>query len=271
MDRATARGRGTEGKKAGVDVQSFWDDIARSFALARRLVEREARKLGIDLDSAGALVEAEREERERRRLAARQGSALHHAATAYWKSAKALLEHLQPELSDTAAALQSQVRLGAGHPEESAADIGDGLEVVQWYLFFIDVKLQRAIASRVDFVRDGGDGLPSDADGSAKIALVAIDRRRCLCAAGTSHQPGRCDPICWCGSAPASRGRARALRPRVQTTGLRLKRSLPGSETRAAGLFGARAAITVPPPANSLSRPRAAGMAGIEEALDLSA
>ena len=176
MDRATARGRGAEGREAGAGVQSFWDDIARSFALARRLVEREARKHGIDLDSAGALIEAEREERERRRLAARQGSELHHAATAYWKSAKALLERLQPELSDTAAALQSQARLGAGRPEEVAADIGDGLDVVQWYLFFIDVKLQRAVASQVDLVRDGGDGLPSDADGSAKIALVAIDR-----------------------------------------------------------------------------------------------
>ena len=171
MDRATSQ-RGA----ASADHQSFWDDIARSFALARRLVEREARKHGIDLDSADALVDAEREERSRRRAAARQGSALHHAATAYWKTGQALLERLRPELSATAAELQAQVRLGAGHPEEVAAEIGDGLEVVQWYLFFIDVKLQRAVASRVDLNRDGDDGFPSDADGSAKVALVAIDR-----------------------------------------------------------------------------------------------
>jgi hypothetical protein len=176
MDSATA-GRRTGGEgEPGADRQSFWDDIARSFALARRLVEREARKHGIDLDSADALIEAEREERQRRRQAARQGSTLHHAATRYWKSGKALLERLRPELSNTAAELEVQARLGAGHPEEVAAEIGDGLEVVQWYLFFIDVKLQRAVASRVDQIRDGDDGFPSDADGSAKIALVAIDR-----------------------------------------------------------------------------------------------
>ena len=45
MDRATARPG-----EPGADPQSFWDDLARSFALARRLVEREARRHGIDLD-----------------------------------------------------------------------------------------------------------------------------------------------------------------------------------------------------------------------------
>lgn len=175
MDSATASRRGATGGVAA-DRQSFWDDIARSFALARRLVEREARKHGIDLDSADALVEAEREERQRRRLAAREGSALHQAATAYWKTSKALLERLRPELDLTAGELRAQARLGTGHPEETAAQIGDSLDVVQWYMFFIDVKLQRAVASRVDRARDGDDGFPSDADGSAKVALVAIDR-----------------------------------------------------------------------------------------------
>lgn len=199
MDCAT-RGRraGTAGGPdgaEGADPQSFWDDLARSFALARRLVEREARQLGIDLDSAGALVEAEREERRRRRAAARAGSALHHAGTAYWKTARALLERLRPELSETAAELQVQVQLGAGHPEEIAAAIGDALEVVEWYLFFIDVKLQRAIASRVDRQRDGDDGFPSDADGSAKVALVAIDRSIGAWARLREHFPAEADSI----------------------------------------------------------------------------
>ena len=195
MDRATAERRAVDGGKSGADRQSFWDDIARSFALARRLVEREAQKHGIDLDSADALVEAEREERQRRRAAARQGSALHHAATDYWRAAKALFERLRPELDLTAVELRAQARLGAGHPEETAAEIGDGLEVVQWYMFFIDVKLQRAVASRVDWERDGDDGLPSDADGSAKVALVAIDRTIGAWARLRGHLPTEADAI----------------------------------------------------------------------------
>jgi hypothetical protein len=195
MDRATAHRRAADGGQAEADRQSFWDDIARSFALARRLVEREAHKHGVDLDSADALVEAEREERQRRRAAAREGNALHHAATAYWKSAKVLLEHLRPELDLAAAELRAQARLGAGHPEEIASEIGEGLEVVQWYMFFIDVKLQRAVASRVDRARDGDDGFPNDADGSAKVALVAIDRTIGAWARLRGHLTTRADAI----------------------------------------------------------------------------
>ena len=195
MDRATAKRCAEGGGVSGVDAPSFWDDVARSFALARRLVEREAEKHGIDLDSADALVESEREERKRRRVAAREGSALYHAATAYWKSAKALLERMRPELDDTAMELQVQARLGAGHPEEVAMSIGDSLEVVQWYLFFIDVKLQRAVASRVERAHEGNDGSPSDADGSAKIALVAIDRTVGAWASLRGHLSSEADAI----------------------------------------------------------------------------
>ncbi|MBI5692785.1 MAG: hypothetical protein HZC55_22125 [Verrucomicrobia bacterium] len=192
MDCATRAHRPGAGEGA---AQSFWDDIARSFALARRLIEREARRQGIDLDDVDALVEAEREERQRRRAAARAGSALHQAATGYWKAAKALLEAMRPDLSAAADELRAQARLGAGHPEEVAADISDALEVVQWYLFFIDVKLQRAVASRVDRTRDGDDGFPSDADGSAKIALVAIDRSIGAWARLRGHFPAEADEV----------------------------------------------------------------------------
>lgn len=175
MDRATQAGR-TPADHGGAGPRGYWDDPARSSALIRRLVEREARRLDIDLDSAGALVEAEREERRRRRAAARAGSALHQAGSAYGKAAQVLLERLRPALVHAADELRAQARLGAGRAKEAASDLHEALAVVQWYLFFIDGKLRRAVSARVDRARDGDDGLPSDADGSAKIALVAIDR-----------------------------------------------------------------------------------------------
>ena len=170
--REAKRGRA----RPDVENQEFWDDIGRSFAVAMHMVRRDAKKLGINLDDEVERAAIEVEERQRRRLAARQGSALHRAATAYWKSAQKLLERLAPELKETEEALNTQLRLGAGRPEAEAAEICDALEVVQWYLFFIDVKLQRAVSSRVDTRREGDDGYPSDADGSAKVALIGIDR-----------------------------------------------------------------------------------------------
>lgn len=168
-------------KRAGraprdLENQEFWDDLAESFAVAMHMVQRDAKALGISLDDPALGAEVEADERIRRRRAAREGNRLRRLASSYRKGAMALLDRLPDELRATEEALNTQARLGAGDPHGDAADIRDALEVVQWYLFFIEVKLARAASSRVDAAVDGDDGFPSDADGSAKVALIAIDR-----------------------------------------------------------------------------------------------
>lgn len=192
-ERARDAKRGRE--RPDLENKDFWDELGDSLAVAMHMVMREAKKQGIDLDDPALLASVEVEERRRRRRAARQGGALHRAATTYWKSAQAAIRRLAPELTATEEALNTQLRLGAGQPEAVAAEIRDALEVVQWYLFFIDVKLQRAVSSRVDTRREGDDGYPSDADGSAKVALVAIDRAIGAWARLRGHLGGEADAI----------------------------------------------------------------------------
>ena len=158
------------------DNQDFWDDLGESLALAMHMVRRDAKRLGIDIDNPSTLAEARADERLRRRRAAREGSALRRLAAAYRKEAKALLDRLPAELSAVEDALNVQARLGAGDPHADAEGLRDALEVAQWYMFFIEVKLGRAVSSRVDLTIEGDDGFLRDSDGSAKVALVAIDR-----------------------------------------------------------------------------------------------
>lgn len=192
----TEQARKKDSGRARPDLENgeFWDDLGDSLAVAMHMVTRDAEELGIDL-SEEALAAVEVDERQRRKLATRQGSALHRAATAYWKAARALLERLEPELKETENALNTKLRLGAGRPEAEAAEIRDALEVVHWYLFFIDVKLQRAVSSRVDEHHDEPDGQPSDADGSAKVALIALDRSIAAWARLRGHLTGEGDAI----------------------------------------------------------------------------
>ena len=182
-------------RRSDEENAAFWDAIAVNFALTLRLVRREAKKRGIDLDSPAALSEANREERRLERKAAREGSALHAGAIAYLDAGRILLDRLTPELRDTEQALNLQLRLGTGAPDATAAEIRDALEVVQWYLFFIDAKLQRAVSSRLNKRPGFEDGFPSDADGSAKIALVAIDRSLAAWALLRQHLTGESDAI----------------------------------------------------------------------------
>ncbi len=141
-----------------------------------RTIRRDAKKRGIDLDSPELQAETERADEKRRRAAARSGSALFKAASAYRKAGDQLLALLPGALADTEQALATESRLGVGQPGATAAAIRDTLDVVRWYLFFIEVKLRRAVQGAVDERPRHLEDLPRDSDGSAKIALIAIDR-----------------------------------------------------------------------------------------------
>ncbi len=156
--------------------EAFWNELVLSFAAAIRMIRRDAKRRGIDLDSPELQAETERTDQRRRRAAARSGSALFKAASSYRKAGHNLLRAIPGALADTEEALATESRLGIGQPNATAATIRDALDVVQWYLFFIEVKLRRAVQGAVDERQLHLEDLPRDSDGSAKIALLAIDR-----------------------------------------------------------------------------------------------
>jgi hypothetical protein len=193
MERSRAARRGDQ--PSDLANAEFWDDIARNFALALRLVSRGAEKFGLPPGLPEVTPADLGAERVRRQTARLLGRTLHRAAAACRRSARALLDRLPKELTETEEALNTLVRLGAGDPHAVAAAIGDALEVVQWYLYLIEVKLQRAISSRVDDQQERDEGYPSDADGSAKVALIAIDRSMGAWGRLRGHLPAEADAI----------------------------------------------------------------------------
>jgi hypothetical protein len=62
------------------------------------------------------------------------------------------------------------------HPAKEAADINDATEVIRWYQYQIHIKLSRAIRSASEEESMDYDDFPKDSDGSAKVALIGIDR-----------------------------------------------------------------------------------------------
>ncbi len=60
------------------------------------------------------------------------------------------------------------------HKSNASDRFKDALEVILWYNMFISVKLERAIHSAAD--TDFDEYSKSDSDGSAKVALIALDR-----------------------------------------------------------------------------------------------
>jgi len=61
---------------------------------------------------------------------------------------------------------------------EKSDRLEDAREVIQWYQYQIAVKTMRALSGRKEELDDGGElsGIPKDSDGSAKVAMMGIDR-----------------------------------------------------------------------------------------------
>ena len=75
--------------------------------------------------------------------------------------------------------LETLARLETGNPRADAAELSEFVEIIRWYQHFIYVKLCRASESRAseELETDGEmKQFPKDSDGSAKIALMAMDR-----------------------------------------------------------------------------------------------
>jgi hypothetical protein len=99
-------------------------------------------------------------------------------ADAWLKSADADLQALAREWLDASGA-----RFDETDYEEAAREVGELIDVVAWYHTLIHPKLARAIGNLVEPVRGDGEGARIiresrlyDANGSGKVALIAIER-----------------------------------------------------------------------------------------------
>ena len=61
---------------------------------------------------------------------------------------------------------------------ENSERLEDAREVIQWYQYQIAVKTMRALSGRKEEFEEAPElaELPKDSDGSAKVALIGIDR-----------------------------------------------------------------------------------------------
>ena len=159
----------------------FWDQLTETLQASLDLLREMAAEDGIDLDAVDSTAALEEEERRWELAQAHHCSA---ASEAYigkvdeWLDAAEDLFREKEEVLVTAARLNL---LGTKLEQEADA-LKDAVEVIRWYQFQIHVKLMRALQSRYDEA-----GMPADlaaefaehgkdSDGSAKVALIGMDR-----------------------------------------------------------------------------------------------
>jgi hypothetical protein len=158
--------------------KAFWDNISANFSNATRILRKAAKKHGIDMDKP--MTEQEEQEYERHERFLRQATNNHELIKLCKQYEKTVLPFVdqREQLTEKARELARSVHMGIQDEEvvlNIVKDISDSVEIIQWYLFFIDAKLQRALHGKLED-REHDYDFPKDSDGSAKIAILAIER-----------------------------------------------------------------------------------------------
>ena len=151
-----------------INNAAFWDRLAVIFQETKEMITDWAKENGADL-SPEALAEAG-EEMERDQKAARSHPLI-LAAEEYFRAVEQWFEKDSSEMK-----VVSDIVSSPGDNHDAAEEVTDYIEVIRWYQFFIAVKLSRGMLSRFGEDEYDLDERGRDSDGSAKVALIAIDR-----------------------------------------------------------------------------------------------
>jgi hypothetical protein len=159
--------------------KAFWSDISNSLQKAMELLYKAAKEHGFDPDS----ITPEEEKAYKERESFIRGQIKQHVLVSlcekYRNTARPFLNEHQ-KLQDELVEMVQHVEMGIKTETEvssSVATIADCIEILQWYIFFIDAKFQRALHARHDAEdQEGESGYDYDSLGSAKIAIISVER-----------------------------------------------------------------------------------------------
>lgn len=158
-------------KASDLDNEAFWKKLTDVLQNTYDMLKEIANAEGIDLDAID--YDESLDERASETL----DHLISHLAKNYLGAVDKWFETSRHLFLQKEVALnQIHVLASRENPEKEAVKINDAVEVVRWYQFQIHVKLKRALESAADEEQYHDDDFPKDSDGSAKVALIGIDR-----------------------------------------------------------------------------------------------
>ncbi len=154
----------------------FWEKLSEAFRVTRELLEEALQDQGITLDDID-LESVQEKERVKQQsvddhVCSRTAKAYGKMVDTWFDSEKDLFEEQRHKF---------RTRVGFDYPGtdaiEEAAGFEDTVKIIRWYQHQIYAKTMRAVSGKIDEDLTGlEEDLPKDSDGSAKVALIGIDR-----------------------------------------------------------------------------------------------
>ncbi len=158
-----------------INNKAFWDKLGEIFSVTLEMVREKAKEMGIDLDAIDS-EDMAKEEKHAHEKAMQQPYSLD--AMKYIEMVDDRFKENEERLEAKGNELisQAQASIPGTHPDDDAFKINDCLEVIRWYEHQIYVKLCRAASGLMCTRHDDIEYSLDDANGSAKVALIGIER-----------------------------------------------------------------------------------------------
>ncbi len=166
----------SEGEK-DMHNEAFWNRLSENFKTSMQMLIEGGKKHGFDFDKIPE------EEMKQAALEMEEVDALTDAdplirmVDEYTDKMHCLLDDTEYWKS-IAGAYVVKTELEIGDPEDTITELQtltDCREVISWDHFFINAKFRRAVSGRLESWFDASD-LQSDSNGSAKIAMIGVER-----------------------------------------------------------------------------------------------
>jgi hypothetical protein len=157
--------------------EEFAKIVNKSFKKAIKALLEVAAQQGMDLDNlAKENLPPKDEEREQR------VKALIKKTTTYLVDVNKWFKEKHDIFKEEESSLIARIEMEIPIDEESILQLNDAIEIIHWYKIFINNKIYRAIQKNPFAMENEEDNtlllnpLQSDENGSAKAALIAIER-----------------------------------------------------------------------------------------------
>ncbi len=168
MNFALSEKQFPDNESRDINNKLFWQKLSEILQLTLDMLEETSMKKGIDLNSLDLKTETEekmtRKENIEEDKCCTSAKAYGEMVENWFNSSSQLFNQKQDELN-----LKAELEIPNGNPIEEANGIKDAIDIIRWYQYQIYSKLIRA-------VKGDSNELQEDSDGSAKVALIAINR-----------------------------------------------------------------------------------------------
>ena len=175
MNYALSEQQFNDPESRDINNKTFWNKLDEILSITLEMVREKAKEMGIDIDSINYETTAEENERIHKTTKEQPYSL---AAMEYIRMIDNWLKSNEENFETKADELASlaEACIPGTCPYKEVVNINDCFDVIGWYKHQIYVKLCRAASGIIRSETENIDYIQEDADGSAKIAIIGIER-----------------------------------------------------------------------------------------------